>query len=148
VRVGLTVCFDNTYDGPYTEPARRGPLDFHLIASNEAWYVESWEFDQMLAFSRCIAAATGRSMVRATNSGVSCLIGPDGREVARLVGPGGKDRAVAGTLLATVPIPAGPAGPTPYARIEPALRAGWILLPLLLLLVARRRSGYPGGSNR
>jgi apolipoprotein N-acyltransferase len=139
VLVGLTVCFDNTYDGPYTEPVRRGPLDFHLITSNEAWYVETWEFDQMLAFSRCIAAATGRSMVRATNSGISIVIGPDGRDVARLVGEGGKDRNAPGVLVADVPIPVGDPGPTLYARVEPWLRGLWIVLPAVLLLAARRR---------
>lgn len=138
-RVGLTVCFDNTYDGPYTEPARRGPLDFHLIASNEAWYVETWEFDQMLAFSRCIAAATARSMVRATNSGVSIVIGPDGRDVARLRGADGKDRNTAGVLAVDVPIPVGDAGPTVYARVDPYVRALWIALPALLWIRARRR---------
>lgn len=148
VRAALTVCFDNTYDGPYTEPARRGPLDFHLIASNEAWYVESWEFDQMVAFSRCIAAATARSMVRTTNSGISMVIGPDGRDVARLRGPSGKDRNEAGTLIADVPIPAREAGPTLYSRVEPALRAGWIALPALLWLVVRRRPGYRRPSAR
>ncbi|MCY2961221.1 MAG: hypothetical protein NTY35_13755 [Planctomycetota bacterium] len=155
VHVGLTVCFDNTYDGPYTEPVRRGHLDFHLITSNEAWYVESWEFDQMVAFSRCIAAATGRSMVRATNSGISMVIGPDGRDVARLVGPGGKDRNVPGFLLAEVPVPVGAGEPTVYARIEPFLRGLWVLLPAALLLLARRRtplgpagSGYPGPAAR
>ncbi|MBL8863120.1 MAG: apolipoprotein N-acyltransferase [Planctomycetes bacterium] len=148
VRVGLTVCFDNTYDGPYTEPTRRGPLDFHLITSNEAWYVESWEFDQMIAFSRCVAAATGRSMVRATNSGISVVIGPDGRDVERLRGPGGKDRNVSGSLLATVPIPREPAGPTPYARVEPVLRGGWVVLPIALWLLVRRRDGYRGREAR
>jgi len=142
VRVGLTVCFDNVFDGPYTEPTRRGPLDFHLIASNEAWYVETWEFDQMIAFSHCVAAATGRSMVRATNSGISVVIGPDGREVERLRAPDGRDRNVAGTLLATVPVPVGDPGPTIYARFEPAWRAAWVLMPLVLGLVRRRRDGY------
>jgi len=148
VHAGLTVCFDNTYDGPYTEPTRRGPLDFHLIASNEAWYVESWEFDQMVAFSRCIAAATARSMVRTTNSGISLVIGPDGGDVARLRGPKGKDRNEAGTLIADVPIPAHATGPTLYARLEPGLRAGWIALPALLWLSVRRRPGYRTPSVR
>ncbi len=148
VRMGLTVCFDNTYDGPYTEPLRRGPLDFHLIASNEAWYVETWEFDQMLAFSRCIAAATGRSMVRATNSGISIVIGPDGRDVARLVGAGGKDRNVAGFLVADVPVPVDAASTTPYVTLEPWLRGAWIVLPFALYVLTRRRSGYPGPSVR
>ncbi len=144
VRVGLTVCFDNTYDGPYTEPLRRGPLDFHLIASNEAWYVETWEFDQMLAFSRCIAAATGRAMVRATNSGVSIVIGPDGGDVARLVDAGGKDRNTAGFLVADVPIPIDAEQRTPYVVLEPWLRGLWVLLPLALVLWTRRR-GDQGG---
>lgn len=148
VHVGLTVCFDNTYDGPYTEPTRRGPLDFHLIASNEAWYVETWEFDQMVAFSRCIAAATGRSMVRATNSGISIVIGPDGRDMARLRGASGKDRNEPGVLIAEVPIPARETGPTPYARAEPVLRAGWIALPVLLWIFVRRRPGYRTPSVR
>lgn len=143
-RVGLTVCFDNTYDGPYTEPLRRGPLDFHLIASNEAWYVETWEFDQMIAFSRCISAATGRAMVRATNSGISIVIGPDGRDVARLVDASGKDRNTAGFLVADIPIPVDAEQRTPYVTLEPWLRGMWALLPLALVLVSRRR-GRAGG---
>ncbi len=148
VRVGLTVCFDNVFDGPYTEPTRRGPLDFHLIASNEAWYLETWEFDQMIAFSHCVAAATGRSMVRATNSGISVVIGPDGREVARLHGADKRDRNVAGTLLARVPVPVGDPGPTIYARFEPAWRGLWVATPLVLWLLRRRRDGYRGSDAR
>ena len=67
-----TVCFDNAYLGPYVEPLRRGRVDFHFVASNEAWYFESAEMDQMVAMSRAIALATGRSVVRATTRGSAC----------------------------------------------------------------------------
>ncbi len=140
LRVGATVCFDNAYLAPYVEPLRRGELDFHLVVSNEAWYRESWELDQMVAFSRLIALSTGRAMARATNSGVTLVLGPDGRELARLT-VDGRDRSVPGTLGVVVPVPvraaAGPA--TPYVRT----RTAWILLTLVLpwllaLLPARR----------
>ena len=81
---GASARFDNAYDGPFTEPLEDGPLDFHLVASNEAWFKGDQENDQMMAFSHLAAIATGRSIVRATNSGVTAVVGPDGKEVARL----------------------------------------------------------------
>jgi len=133
--MGVTVCFDNIFDDPYTEPLRRGPLDFHLICSNEAWYLDSFEMDQMVAFSRLIAIETGRSMVRATNAGVTIVLGPDGGEVARLVREG-QDRMVAGTLAVTVPIPVDGAQVPPYARLERLWLALWGIGPGLLLAFA------------
>ena len=141
-RFGTSVCFDNTFEDPYTAPLRDGPLDFHLVLSNEAWYRESGEYDQMLAFSRLIAIETGRSVVRATNAGVSTVLDPNGEEVARLR-VGGKDRMVGGTLLADVPVPiAGSAAAlTPYTRFERAWLLLWVLAPLLIVGIARVR-GY------
>src|SRR6185503_308938 len=87
-------------------PARTADVDFHLVVSNEAWFEHSLEADQMIAFSRLAAISTGRSIVRATNSGISCVLAPDGSEVARLR-LGDEDRQVRGTLRATVPVPVG-----------------------------------------
>ena len=133
-RFGATVCFDNCYDDPYTEPLRRGAVDFHLVCSNEAWYERSFEYDQMIAFSRLVAIATGRSVVRATNAGISAVIDPAGREVARLAVPGEGDRMVAGTLSAVVPVPLeGQSGVrTAFVRWERAWTALWLFLPFLL----------------
>lgn len=139
-KLGVTVCFDNTFDGPYTAPVRAGPLDFHLVCSNEAWYEKSFEYDQMVAFSRLIAITTGRSIVRATNAGITIAIGPDGREVARLE-VDGEDRMVAGALAVTVPVPRErESAPVPfYVRCEWGVLGLWIALPLALLAIARRR---------
>jgi apolipoprotein N-acyltransferase len=133
-RFGASVCFDNTYDDPYTAPLREGDLDFHLVCSNEAWYEKSFEYDQMVAFSRLLALATGRSIVRATNAGVSIVLDPAGKEVARLTSPGGDDRMVAGALAAVVPVPAEGAEHlrTPFVRFEKAWLGLWLLLPFLL----------------
>ena len=139
-RIGVSVCFDNAFEDPYTRAVRAGALDFHLICSNEAWYEESFEYDQMLAFSRLIAIATGRSVVRATNAGVSAVFDPAGRELERLV-VGGRDRMVSGTLRADVPVPvaAERESQTLFVRLEHAWSAAWVFLPLALFLRARRR---------
>lgn len=145
VRFGATVCFDNSHVLPYVEPLREGDVDFHLVVSNEAWYRESWELDQMVAFSRIIALSTGRAVARATNSGVTLVIGPDGRELARLT-VDGRDRSVAGTLAVAVPVPErGAAAPwrTVYVRSRPLWIALVLPLPWLLALMPARRRSAP-----
>jgi len=140
-RFGTSVCFDNAYDDPYTVPLREGDLDFHLVCSNEAWYETSFEFDQMVAFSRLLAIETGRSFVRATNAGISIVLDPSGAVVSRLeaVPPAGRsaskgDRMVAGTLAAFVPVPTPEAARsrTPFVRWENAWLAFFLGLPVLL----------------
>jgi len=136
-RVGATVCFDNTFEGPYARPLRAGPVDFHLVCSNEAWYEDSWEYDQMLAFSRLLAIATGRSVVRATNAGISTVLGVDGREVGRLE-VDGRDRMVSGTLRADVEVPVRDER-TPFVVAERGWIALWVALPLGCWALGRRR---------
>jgi apolipoprotein N-acyltransferase len=148
-RLGLSVCFDNSYDDPYTAPLRSGPLDVHVLLSNEAWFQDTFEYDQMLAFTRVAAAQTARALVRVTNSGVTAVVGPDGKILKRLE-VGGQDRMVRGSLLARVPVPAegADAPKTPFVRAEPYLLWGWLLLPLGLWGIARRRSGYRAAGLR
>lgn len=136
-RVGASVCYDNAFDAPFVRPLREGPLDFHLVASNEAWFVRSLEFDQMLAFTRVEAAATGRAVVRATNSGITCLVDGEGRVVERLVAEG-RDRDTSGWLQVTVPVPSDPARRTPFVVTRPLGELLCLLAPLLLLGLRRR----------
>ena len=130
-QVGVSICYDGAFDDPFTLPARSPALDFHLIASNEAWYEDSVEMEHMLAFARTMAVATGRSIVRATNSGISCVIDPEGRERVALA-VGGQRRMVRGTLVATVPVPvrkdSTAPGTTPYARTGAWHWVLWLLL--------------------
>ena len=136
-RLGVSICYDNAFDAPFVRPLREGPLDFHLVASNEAWFDRSLEFDQMLAFSRVEAAATARAVVRATNSGITCLVDGEGRVADRLVVEG-RDRDASGWLQVTVPVPVDATARTPFVRTRPL--AAWVtlLLPFLLLGLQRR----------
>lgn len=145
-RFAVTVCYDNAFDDVYAGPVRDEPVDFYVVASNEAWYGASPEMDHMLAFSRVHAASVQRAIVRATNSGISCVVGPDGK-VARLLEEEGRRKMVSGALRATVPVPdagRGAAGATFFARtqpLQPWAFGGAGLMFLVAALVAGRRRG-------
>lgn len=152
VRIATTVCFDNAFDGPYTVPVREGEVDFHLIASNEAWYETGVEMDQMVAFARLRAIMTGRSLVRVANAGISIVIDPEGRDVA-LLELDGRRKMVRGTLRATVPIPvrdaSGAAPKTFYVRTERwQIGAWWAGIALFLAIAGRRPVTGVGRSAR
>lgn len=140
VHVAGTVCFDNAFAAPYLQPLEDGPVHLHLVVSNEVWYRSSHEYDQMLAFSKLAAAASGRSLLRVTNSGVSALIGPDGSERGRLV-VDGLDRNVQGALDVVVPVPADLDHRTPWSRWWRVGRIlGLLLGPTVAWVALRRRS--------
>ena len=144
-RAGVAVCFDNAFDDPFTAPLREGPVDLFLVVSNEAWYGASPEMDHMLAFTRIAAAAARRSVLRATNSGISALVGPDGVVRGVVTDAAGRRKMIAGALRARVPVPTpdGAAATTFFVRTQPLQPLGWGGGSLLLLLVAlvRRRFG-------
>lgn len=140
VRTALSVCFDNTFEDVYARGTEAG-AELHCVVSNEAWYEESFEYDQMIAFSRVAAVETGRALVRATNAGISALARPDGRVESLSVG--GKDRMVRGTLAVELPVPvrdgAGGLPATPYNRMRRPLLWGLALAPFLALSYLRLR---------
>lgn len=132
LRASASVCFDNSFEDVYVDATRAG-AELHFVASNEAWYEESFEYDQMLAFSRVAAVETGRALVRATNSGLTALVGPDGRaEVLRV---DGRDRMVAGSLAVDLPVPVRKDQRTPYLRLREGILLGLVAAPWLLLLL-------------
>ena len=98
----------------------------------------------MMAMSSLWAASSGRAIARATNSGISGLVGPSGREIGRLR-VAGKDRAVTGSVAFTVPVPKASASSkqTLYARTFPLWNALWILGPLLLIGLRELFGGRP-----
>lgn len=144
--IAATACFDNAFEDVYLDPVAREAVDFHVIVSNEAWFQRSQEYDQMLAFSRCSAVMSGRTLVRATNGGVSAAYDPEGRELARLV-VGEEDRLVRGTLLVEVPVPTAEAGVPPYARHFRLWRYGFCLLAFLLAGIGAFRNRYSAGDK-
>ncbi len=102
---GVTICYENAYGSYCREFVRQGAT-FLVNISNEGWFGRSTEFDHMELQSVLRAVESRRALFRATNTGISCLVRPDGRRPAgadRLVSEG-RDRDVAGLLVARIPL--------------------------------------------
>jgi apolipoprotein N-acyltransferase len=127
--VGPLICYEVIFSGRVIAGDRPGWL---LNLTNDAWFgVSSGPF-QHFATARLRAVEEGLPLVRVANNGISAVVDPYGRTVARL----GLNRV--GTLDADLPQAL---APTPYAAL-----GRWVLLPLIglllgaALLCSRRRS--------
>jgi apolipoprotein N-acyltransferase len=86
IRVGgfqfaASICYEDIFG----EEVARGldGADALINVSNDAWFGDSAAPHQHLQMARMRAIETGRYMLRATNTGVSAVIDPTGRIVAR-----------------------------------------------------------------
>jgi len=102
-RLSPSICYDNAFARPYRDAAIAG-CDFHIVLSNEGWFPDSFEMDHMLAYSAFRAIETRRAVVRCTNTGVSCVVGPDGALVEALVKDGRRSE-IEGVLSVRPPVP-------------------------------------------
>jgi apolipoprotein N-acyltransferase len=139
VPCGVTICFENAYGEPGRESVRRGAA-FLLNLSNEAWFGTSAEHDQMELHSVLRSVETRRALFRSTNSGITCLVRPDGHppEGADRFTVDGVDRAVSGVFSAQVPLHD---GLTLYVRWGEWI--GWVGLLGTALLLFLHRPGRP-----
>jgi apolipoprotein N-acyltransferase len=120
-KVAVNICYEDAFGA---EIARQLPQATLLVnVSNVAWFGRSIAPQQHLQISQARALETGRTMLRATNTGMTAIIDPQGR-VTR-VAPEFAATVVRGEVQ-------GRAGATPYVR--------WRDLPVivgaLLLVIA------------
>ncbi|HKY90053.1 MAG TPA: apolipoprotein N-acyltransferase [Nevskiaceae bacterium] len=80
-RVGISICFEDVFGAEFVRESRDAA--FLVNATNDAWFARSSEPHQHLAIARLRALETGRWLVRATNTGLSAYIRPDGRVASR-----------------------------------------------------------------
>lgn len=95
-RFGTAICFEAVFPEIARDYARNGAGALVNI-SNEGWFKDSSELDQMLAMNRFRAIESRLCVVRATNTGVSAVIEPTGKYAAIVRG-----KEVDGTLDANV----------------------------------------------
>ena len=126
-QVAVDICYEDVFGEEIIRALPRATLLVNV--TNDAWYGHSNAAVQHDQIAQMRALETGRMMLRATNTGVTSVIGPDGKLLQRL--PQHK-RA---TLTAMVQ---GYAGSTPYVRFgnAPVLA----LLALMLALAWHRRA--------
>jgi apolipoprotein N-acyltransferase len=111
-RIAMNICYEDVFGEEIIAAVadHNGPeSDATLLVnvSNLAWFGDSWALRQHLQIARLRALETARPMLRATNTGTTAAIDPDGSVRAVLVQgqPGVLDVAVQGMT-----------GLTPYAR--------------------------------
>ena len=118
-RVAVDICYEDVFG---EEIARALPQATLLVnLTNDAWYGDSHAAAQHNQISQMRALESGRMMLRATNTGMTSIIAPDGSLLRSL------PQHVEGVLTGTAQ---GYTGSTPYARWRNAA----ILILLCLLL--------------
>jgi apolipoprotein N-acyltransferase len=82
VRMGDVICFEVAYDSLVRDTVQQG-ANLLVVQTNNATFGYTDESVQQLAMSRLRAVESGRAVVHISTVGVSALIAPDGRIVAR-----------------------------------------------------------------
>ncbi len=81
-RVAVDICYEDAYGAEIRRNARDATLLVNV--TNDAWYghsIAAWQHNQIASMR---ALETGRPLLRATNTGVTAAIAPDGRAMASL----------------------------------------------------------------
>jgi apolipoprotein N-acyltransferase len=119
-KVALNICYEDVFG---EEIIRQLPQATMLVnVSNDAWYGESPAAHQHLQISQARALETGRTMLRATNTGATAAIDPHGNLLAH----------VPHFTQTTLDVSAqGYRGSTPYVRF-----GNWLFLILCFITIA------------
>jgi len=134
--VAPNICWEDAFG---EEIIRQLPEATLLVnVSNVAWFGDSLAPAQHLQISRMRAIETGRTMLRATNTGVTAIIDPRGRVVARL------PQFAEGILVGEV---RGYVGASPYVRFGNVPIVLICLAVIAALALRARRIGRPEESR-
>jgi apolipoprotein N-acyltransferase len=141
-QVGMSICYEDAFGN---EMIQALPQAAYLInASNDAWFGHSLAPYQHLQIARMRALETGRYLLRATNTGISAIVGPKGQLLKRA--PLLMFDVLSGEIEPM-------SGSTPYARMGNIPLLALLLLMLVLAFPCghsrfRRRCGEQAHSNR
>lgn len=135
--IAVNICYEDVFG---EEIIRALPQATLLVnVTNDAWYGDSYAAEQHNQIAQLRALETGRMMLRATNTGVTSIIGTDGKVLQQL--PQHEEGVLSGMAQ-------GYEGITPYVRFG---NAAIVLLLIGLLAYAWLRrvpspdKGRPGG---
>ena len=126
-QIAPNICFEDLFGEELLANLPAATLLVNL--SNTAWFGNSLAQPQHLQIAQMRALETGRTMLRATNTGMTAMVTPDGLVAAALA------PFTTGALVVEAQ---GYSGLTPYARWGNALV---LLLAIVASLAGARRSG-------
>jgi apolipoprotein N-acyltransferase len=130
--VALNICYEDVFGEEIIRSLPAASLLVNL--SNTAWFGNSLAQPQHLQMARVRALETGRFMLRATNTGMTAAVDPQGQVIAQLA------PFTTGALVTTV---RGYEGATPYARWGNALALAMVAAAFLPAFLYRRRNRLP-----
>ena len=130
INIAPTICYEDAYGSE--QLATLGESELLVNVTNNAWFGDSTAPHQQLQMARFRAREAGRYLARATSNGITAIIAPDGRVVARA--PQFVPEILRGRVTPMT-------GLTPYAHTGnwPVLVLAWC--GLAVALAGRRRGG-------
>jgi apolipoprotein N-acyltransferase len=120
VPIATTICYEIVYGAEQLQYFPEAQLMVNV--SNDAWFGDTIAPHQHLQIGRMRALETGRYLLRATNTGITAVVNPDGVVTARL------PQFESGVIDAVV---------QPYTGATLYVRVGnWLILSAMCLLLA------------
>ncbi len=121
-KAGVSICYEDAFGAEIIQALP--DAEFLVNVSNDGWFGDSIALPQHLQIARMRSLETGRYQLRATNTGISALIGPKGQLVA--TSPISKEYVLRGEIIPML-------GTTPYVGMG---NWGVVMLTSLLLALA------------
>jgi len=129
-RFQVPICYEDAM--PYRvremvrsgDPSRPKAVDFLVNISNDGWFSGSIELDQHLNLCVFRAVENRVPIVRSVNTGISAIIGPEGR-IETVVEAGGRRRYVSGRAVGRLTLDDRAA---PYTRIGDAFAVACLVI--------------------
>lgn len=83
LRIAPAICYEASFEGDVRSAVEESNADVILVVSEDAWFGDSLAPHQNFQMARMRALEHGRYLVRAANSGISGIVGPDGDVVVQ-----------------------------------------------------------------
>jgi apolipoprotein N-acyltransferase len=82
----ITICYEDVFGGELASRLRNStqPVNFLINMTNLAWFGNSQAPEQQLRLSQLRSLETGLPALRATNTGITAVLGPDGKVLSQL----------------------------------------------------------------
>ncbi len=131
-RLGVSVCYEITFGNEIVKALPEA--DVLVTVSNDAWFGTTIGPHQHMQIARARALETGRYLLRATNTGITAIVAPDGAIQSRA--PQFEVQVLEGEIFPME-------GMTLYARTGDSVVIALLVLILMGCFVASRRHSTP-----
>lgn len=135
--LGVSICYEAAFGAEIIKALPEASLLVNV--SNDAWFGDSIAPHQHLEMARYRALETGRYLVRATNTGISAIIGPKGN--LELQAPQFETAVIAGDVKPMV-------GGTPYTYVGDTPVIVGVIFALVVAVIVSLRRGAQTAKRR